>query len=168
MGYGWTAAMLAPNWAAQRDIAREGDWIERAIHAATPTAAASAVQEGIRVLTHARTYWTADGHPREAARVQTVIDQLEGFAAEASTLTAADLPAWQSKLYAYQENPHAAWSLYLQASGQLDVALVAAAAVEGSQTYWVGAAAFVGGFAGAFLGGWIGAEIGERRARGGR
>lgn len=168
MGYGWTAALLAPNWAAERDIAREGDWIERSIHAATPAAAASAVQEGIRVLTHARTYWSADGHPREASRVQTVIDQLEGFAAEAATLTAATLPAWQSKLYAYQEDPRAAWSLYLEASGQLDVALVAAAVVDRSQEAWVFGAACVGGFVGAFLGGWIGAEIGERRALRGR
>lgn len=56
MNYGLRAAMVGPNWAAMRDIAREGDWMERAIHATTGAAAVADVQAGIAALRRARDY----------------------------------------------------------------------------------------------------------------
>lgn len=168
MNYGLRAAMVGPNWAAMRDLAREGDWLGRAIRASTGAAAVSDLQAGIAALRRARDYWTADGHPQEAARVQVVMDQLEGFAAEGAGLTGSGLQAWQAKLYRYQQTPQAAWALYLQASGEVEVAAVTAALVDAEQVGWVTAGAFAGAFFGGFAGAYIGAHLAERGMRRGR
>lgn len=93
---------------------------------------------------------------------------MEGFAAEGASLTSAALSAWQAKLYSYQEDPRAAWALYLAASGEVEVAAVAAALVDAGQVVWVTAGAFVGAFVGGFAGAYIGAHLAERGMRRGR
>ncbi len=115
------------DWPSAVDVMTAGQHIERAIHATTLSAFASALQAADVQLTHAAAYYGLLGDHERAAQVVAVQDQLAAMAAAAPSL---GLAAAQQQLYAFQVS--AVGRLWLQAEPGIPLWQLAVLSTAGS------------------------------------
>ena len=87
--------LLPEPWASWIDLVTASQSLERAIHAETPQAASLALRAVAHQVLFAAAYQETAHRPAVAAQLRALAQRLQQYAAQAATLSAADLPRWQ-------------------------------------------------------------------------
>jgi hypothetical protein len=87
--------LLPEPWASWIDLVTASQSLERAIHAATPHDASLALRAAASQVRFAAAYQETAHRPAVAAQLRALAQRLQQYAAQAATLSTADLPRWQ-------------------------------------------------------------------------